>query len=256
MVGNLERVTQNRVIKLFHDSLGYTYLGNWHDKADNSNIEEKLLTSHLEKKGYSTNLITRAIYELKKLATDQSKSFYDINKEIYRLLRYGVKVKENAADTTTTVWLIDWDNPEANDFALAEEVSIKGENKKRPDIVIYVNGIALGVMELKRSTTEVSQAIRQNLDNQTSNFIKPFFATVQFIMAGNDTEGLRYGTIETKEKYYLEWKEDSPGHLNNCLDNALIQICAKERFLELIHDFIAYDSPFAHFQKRPRNKAD
>ena len=240
-VGNKERATQNRVIQLFQTQLGYRYLGNWHDRANNSNIEESLLTTYLETKGYSPTLINKAIYELKKLATDQSKSFYDNNKEVYRLLRYGVKVKESAADTTATVWLIDWDNPEANDFALAEEVTIKGENRKRPDIILYVNGIALGVMELKRSTVPVSEAIRQNLDNQTSNFIKPFFATVQFIMAGNDTEGLRYGTIETKEKYYLEWKEDSQQHLNNRLDRALVQICAKERFLELIHDFIAYD---------------
>ena len=45
-------------------------------------------------------------------------------------------------------WLIDWHNIEANDFAIAEEVYIAGENKKRPDIVLYVNGIALGVIEL------------------------------------------------------------------------------------------------------------
>ena len=81
---------------------------------------------------------------------------------------------------------------------------------KRPDIVLYVNGIALGVLELKRSTVSVAEGIRQNLDNQKKVFIQPFFSTVQFVMAGNDTEGLRYGTIETPEKYYLTWKEDEP----------------------------------------------
>ena len=79
---------------------------------------------------------------------------------------------------------------------------------KRPDVVLYVNGIALGVLELKRSTVSVAEGIRQNLDNQKKVFIEPFFSTMQLVMAGNDTEGLRYGAIETPEKYYLTWKED------------------------------------------------
>lgn len=84
---------------------------------------------------------------------------------MYCLLRYGVKDKENAGDHKQTVWLIDWDNIEANDFAIAEEVSIKGEYKKRPDVVLYIYGFALGILELKRSTISVSEGIRQNLDN-------------------------------------------------------------------------------------------
>ena len=75
--------------------------------------------------------------------------------------------------------------------------------------MIYVNGIALGVLELKRSIVSVSEGIRQNLDNQKKLFIQPFFTTMQLVMAGNDTEGVRYGTIETPEKYYLTWKQDS-----------------------------------------------
>jgi type I restriction enzyme R subunit len=85
--------------------------------------------------------------------------------------------------------------------------------------VLYVNGIALGVLELKRSTVSVSEGIRQNLDNQKKIFIEHFFSTMQFVMAGNDTEGVRYGSIETPEKYYLGWKEDSP--IENLLDRHL-----------------------------------
>ena len=113
-----------------------------------------------------------------------------------------MKDKEGAGELNQTVWLIDWNNPEENDFAIAEEVSIKGENKKRPDIVLYVNGIALGVLELKRSSVSVSEGIRQNLDNQKKDFIRNFFTTMQLVMAGNDTQGLRYGMIETAEKYF------------------------------------------------------
>ena len=151
-----------------------------------------------------------------------------------------MKVKEDIGEQNQTVWLIDWKKPENNDFAIAEEVSIKGEHNKRPDIVLYVNGIALGVIELKRSTVSVSEGIRQNLDNQKKTFIRPFFTTMQLVLAGNDTEGLRYGVIETPEKYYLRWKEQ--GDIENPLDNELCQVCNKERFLELIHDFIVFDA--------------
>ncbi len=105
--------------------------------------------------------------------------------------------------------------------------------------MLYVNGIALGVLELKRSTVSVFEGIRQNLDNQKGIFIRPFFATIQLIMAGNDTEGIRYGVIDTAEKYYLKWKEDSS--IENLLDRNIVQLCQKERFLELLHDFIVYD---------------
>jgi type I restriction enzyme R subunit len=88
-----------------------------------------------------------------------------------------VKVKADVGGQTETVWLIDWEHPERNRFAIAEEVTVKGGRRqgrtKRPDIVLYVNGIALGVLELKRSSVSVSEGIRQNLDNQKKEFIQP-----------------------------------------------------------------------------------
>jgi type I restriction enzyme, R subunit len=241
-VGQRERQTQNLIVQLFQQQLKYRYLGDWHDRPNNSNIETDILATFLrDKQGYSNSLITKALYELNKVADDQSKSLYDINKEVYSLLRYGVKVKEEVGENTQTVWLINWEEPLENDFAIAEEVTVKGENTKRPDIVLYINGIAIGVLELKRSTVSVSEGIRQNLDNQKSIFIKSFFTTMQFVMAGNDTEGLRYATIETPEKYFLTWKEDTNNDIANPLDKNLLQLCTKERFLELIHDFIVFD---------------
>lgn len=239
-VGQIERVTQNRVITLFHTVLGYEYLGNWADRKDNSNIKKDLLNVYLQSCGYTEDLITRAIEILQRAAEDQIKSPYDVNKNVYTLLRYGVQVKTGIGENTQTVRLINWDQPEKNHFGVAEEVTINGEHAKRPDIVLYVNGIALGILELKRSTVSVSEGIRQNLDNQKALFIRHFFSTSQLIMAGNDTEGLRYGVIETPEKYYLTWKEDST--IENLLDRHLSQICAKDRFLELIHDFIVFDA--------------
>lgn len=243
-VGQIEKKTQQRVVKLFRETLSYDYLGDWTDREDNRNVEEDYLRPFLKKQGYGDTLISRALYELSKVSGDQTKSLYDINKAVYGLLRYGVQVKPDAGENTETVWLIDWKNPYDNDFACAEEVTVRGADakahEKRPDVVLYVNGIALGVLELKRSTISVSEGIRQNLDNQKAIFIERFFGTMQLIMAGNDTEGLRYGTIETPEKYYLTWKEESD--IENLLDRGLTQLFEKSRFLEILHDFIVFDA--------------
>ena len=242
-VGQLERVTQNRVVKLFQEQLGYDYLGDWHERENNRNIEVELLTTWLKSRGVSDTLVTKALRTLDRAAAlGEGRNLYDANKEVYRLLRYGVKEKEGAGEQTQTIWLIDWEHPENNHFAIAEEVSIKGENKKRPDIVLYVNGIALGVIELKRSSVAIGEGIRQNLDNQKKAFIRPFFTTMQLVMAGNDTQGLRYGTIETSEKYYLQWKEKGENSFDNTLDWHLTLLCNKQRFLEVLHDFIVFDA--------------
>ena len=136
-VGQLERKTQNRVVKFFKEQLDYDYLGNWEYREGNSNIEKDLLTKWLKGRGISDALITRTLRQLDTAAAlGEGKKLFDANKDVYRLLRYGVKEKEGAGEQNQTVWLIDWKNPEANDFAIAEEVTVKGELKKRPDIVI------------------------------------------------------------------------------------------------------------------------
>ncbi len=242
-IGQVERITQNRVIKLFQSDLGYTYLGDWKNQPRTSPLERDRLSEWLTKQGHSESLQTRVFRELEVAAAlGSGRHLYEANKAVYGLLRYGVKVKDDGDEQTCTVWLIDWNNPESNEFAVAEEVSVEGENKKRPDIVLYVNGIALGVIELKRSSVSVSAGILQNLDNQKKAFIRNFFTTMQLCMAGNDSEGLRYGTIETPEKHYYAWKEDVKNPYDNPLDFHLSLICEKRRFLELIHDFMVFDS--------------
>jgi len=239
-VGQIERKTQNRIVKLLQEKLNYVYLGNWEDRENNKNLEEELLLKFLKKQKYSEALIHKALFELNKLASTQNMTLYEINKAVYTLLRYGIQVKETNGQNKETVWLIDWKTPKNNDFYFAEEVTVKGQHDKRPDIVLYVNGIALAVLELKRSTISVSEGIRQNLDNQKKEFIHSFFSTIQLIFAGNDSEGLKYGTVGTSEKYYLTWKEDSD--VRNRLDKHILQLCNKERILEIIHDFIVFDA--------------
>ena len=186
-----EKATQSRVVKFFIDKLHYTYLGDLHD-SENSNIMQERLYAYLTKKGgYSDKLARRAMDELIRTAGNLAHGLYDANKEVYRLLKYGAKVVEEAGEAPKTVFFINFSDPAQNDFAIAEEVTIVGENTKRPDLVVYVNGIALAVIELKRSSISVSEGIRQNLTNQKAYFIENFFTTMQFCMAGNDASNAR-----------------------------------------------------------------
>lgn len=250
-IGQKEKVTQNRVIKLFVSELGYTYLGNFTERK-NSNIEIELLEKFLVRKKYSRTLINRAIKILLDTANNQSQNLYDLNENTYKKLRYGVNISEHVGQHKKNINFIDWENPLNNDFYIAEEVTIK---HKRPDLVLYINGIALGVIELKRSTVSISEGIRQNLTNQRPDMIMNFFATIALVMAGNDSEGIRYGTIGTAEKYYLSWKEDKLAQDDISisvrqqiekyplrLDKNIISLCRKERFMEIINNFIVYDS--------------
>ena len=188
-IGKPERVTQDRVIKLFRDELKYQYLGDWTDREGNSNIEETSLKVHLRKAGYDDLQISRAIYLLRIEADNHDRGLYENNKAVYKLLRYGVPVKTEAGKVTETVHLIDWKDPSKNDFAIAQEVTLKGGQERRPDLVLYVNGIAIGVIELKNSRVSIGEGIRQSLSNQQPEFNQRFFSTIQLIFAGNDSVG-------------------------------------------------------------------
>ncbi len=240
-VGQSERATQNRVITLFRSELGYRYLGDWSHRDGNSNIEEKILSDWLTKSGYTPAQINAALHKLRVEANNHSRKLYGNNQEVYKLLRYGVPVKTEASKPTETVHLIDWRNPERNDFAVAEEVTLQGNVERRPDIVLYVNGIAVGVLELKNSRSSIGYGIRQSLSNQQEEFNAWFFSTVQILFAGNDSEGLQYGAIETPEKYFLKWKEDETDNSGFKLDKYLLKMCRKDRLIELMHDFVLFD---------------
>ncbi|MBI9050789.1 MAG: HsdR family type I site-specific deoxyribonuclease [Anaerolineaceae bacterium] len=239
-ISKAERVTQNRVIALFRDDLGYAYLGDRSDN-ENSNIWEDRLRAYLQKSGYSPAKISRAIDLLHREADNSHRKLYENNKAVYNLLRYGVPVKVEAGKVTETVHLINWHDPHQNDFAVAEEVTLRGPHERRPDVVLYVNGIAIGVLELKNSRASIGNGIRQNLSNQQPEFNAWFFSTVQFIFAGNDSEGLKYGTINTQDKYFLNWKEDEEDNTGYKLDKYLRKLCEKGRLIELMRDFVLFD---------------
>jgi type I restriction enzyme R subunit len=240
-LGKPERATQTRLVALFRDELGYRYLGDRTDRLHNSNVEEGTLTDYLTSAGYTAEQINRALHCLRTEASNPSRSLYDNNKAVYSRLRYGAGVQTEAGKPSETIKFINWDEPAKNDFAIAEEVTLRGPLERRPDLILYLNGIAVGVIELKNSHTSIGNGIRQLLSNQQKEFNEWFFTTVQIVIAGNDSEGLRYGTIKTGEKYFLQWKEDEADNSRFKLDKYILKICRKERLIELLHDFVLFD---------------
>lgn len=222
-VGQIERRTQNRIVKLFRDELKYGYLGNWEDRDGNSNIEETEVRKYLSGRGYNDTLIARALDKLRTTANNYSESLYTNNQNVYKLLRYGIGVVENAGESNQQVQLIDWKNPEKNNFAIAEEVTIQGNREKRPDIVLYVNGIALAVLELKRSVVSIGEGIRQSLVNQEKEFIQPFFQQFNLFLQGMILKGLDMVQLKHRKNIFSNGKKTSRILANS----SLINICLK-----------------------------
>lgn len=252
-----ERDTQNRAIELLLKVLPkYRYIGNLED-VENSNIREDDLRQFLTSNQQCTaQQADEAIRSLKQAAACSTyANLYDKGLATYKLLRDGEKVSQGYGQPNRQVQYFDWKNPLNNDFAIAEEVTVRRVTEdlkhRRPDIVVYVNGIALVVLELKKISVSVANAIRQNRRNQEDGEILQFFTTTQLLLAGNESEGIKYGVTKTPEEFWLKWKEPTgnpcePSQFTqadypNEMMRSLLQMLEPHRLLEFIHDCIIFD---------------
>ncbi|MGN8530356.1 type I restriction endonuclease, partial [Helicobacter pylori] len=133
-----EKEVQKQVIETFK-SMGYAYLGDL-TKSDNENINKESLKAWLIKNQKIEPERWRKIEQ--KIHNALKNDLYEANQEFYNLLIYGVKTEISQNENTQTTYLIDWKDISQNEFSVAEEVSVKGPNMKRPDMVLYINGIA------------------------------------------------------------------------------------------------------------------
>ena len=140
------------------------------------------------------------------------------NEKLYNALTYGISVTEfvEGKKANPTIDIIDWQNPENNQFHFTEELEVEnahGTGKRIPDIVCFVNGLPWVVIEAKRPDSShegkptVAEGISQNIRNQKVDEIPHLFAYSQLLMSVNGNEGL-YGTCGTPSKFWAKWKEE------------------------------------------------
>lgn len=140
------------------------------------------------------------------------------NEAIYNHLTLGITVTEfiNGKKHSPTIKIIDWDKPEKNSFYVTEEIEVLntgGTNTRRPDLVCFVNGLPLVVIEAKRPSSGnpnksmIAEGISQTIRNQRPDEVPQLFAYSQLLLSVNGSEG-RYGTTKTSGKFWSAWKEE------------------------------------------------
>lgn len=209
-----------------------------------------------EKYKFSASTIGQAMADLNE---DLVTGLISTNERIYDLLTLGKSYQENMVDGTKRsfdIKYIDFEHPENNDFYVTEEFSVlrmNGKDYARPDIVLFVNGIPLAVIECKDASVPIIQAISQNIRNQKPDYIPQLFKFIQIVMAANKNE-TKYATCGTPDKFWSTWNEQYVEKQNELLDKIvigrqvtkqdrdIISLFEKERFLELIKDFIIFEA--------------
>ena len=270
LVANEMTTSQRPAIEVLQ-KLGYKYIS----EEENKNLRNNILTDVIfkdilakklneinsyeykgEKYKFSASTIGQAIKDLNE---DLVTGLISTNEKIYDLLTLGKSYQENMVDGTKRsfdIKYIDFEHPENNDFYVTEEFSVlrmNGKDYARPDIVLFVNGIPLAVIECKDASVPIIQAISQNIRNQKPEYIPQLFKFIQIVMAANKNE-TKYATCGTPDKFWSTWNEQYVEKQNELLDKTvigrqvtkqdrdIISLFEKERFLELIKDFIIFEA--------------
>lgn len=176
------------------------------------------------------------------------------NQELWKLLRDGVKVQvttKRGGRETQTARIIDWRNPAANDFLLASQFWVKGEmHRRRPDLIGFVNGIPLVLVELKKPTAPVKSAYDDNITDYRDT-IPHLFTPNAFVLLSNGID-TKVGSTFAPWQFFNEWKRiDDEGEAGRVsLETVIRGLCEPSRLLDLIENFIVYEEEKAGLIKK------
>lgn len=258
-----DAAVEQPAIQLFAD-LGWETVNLYQEWASGSSTEgreserqvvfEGRLRSALERLNpdLPTSAITQVIEEI---TFDRARMVpVNANHELWRLLRAGVKVKvttPRGGQETKTARIIDWRNPEANDFLLASQFWVKGEmHRRRPDLIAFVNGIPLVLVELKKPSSPLKSAYDDNLTDYRDT-IPHVFTPNAFVILSNGFD-TKVGSTFAPWQFFNEWKriedEAEPGRIS--LETAIRGMCAKDKLLDLVENFIVYEEEKAGLIKK------
>lgn len=236
---------ENSIIELFRDGLGYEYVyGPEVERDFESPLYGDVLMASLNKinKGLPADAIHEAVFKLKNFEnaelTKQNAIFMDYLQNGVEV-RYFVKGEERSS----LVYLVDFKHPTNNTFIIANQWTYKEKSTKRPDIILFLNGLPLVIVELKspsRENTDVSEGYRQ-LRNYMHEIPSMFIYNAICVMSDQLTS--KAGTLTSGEDRYMEWKTVDGSYENTQyaqFDTFFDGLFQKERFLDIIKNFILY----------------
>ena len=253
--GYTENDIQESAGKLLHDELGWQVVFAYNKEVlgekgtlGRKNYEEVVLWRYFRKALRRLNpwINDEQTAQAQRIFSDHlaSASLMQTNEEKYRLIRDGIPVAARRRDggtETKRAAVIDFANPDNNEFLAVKEMKIHSRNyHRRTDIVGFVNGIPLLFVELKNYYVDVKNAYTDNYTDYLDTIPQLFYYNA-FVMLSSATEA-KVGTIGSKYEFFHEWKrlaEDDQGSV--ALQTMLRGICKKENFLDLLENFIIYD---------------
>lgn len=247
MQGLTEAAYENSVIELFQH-LGYTHV--YGPDIENRDFNSPLYLDILEDSIYRINpnvpksAIQEALFKIKNFDNGE---LLQQNKIFMDYLQNGITVRylENGEQRSTIVYLVDYKNVDNNSFIVANQWTFVENSEKRPDVLLFINGLPLVLFELKspsREETDSSQAYRQ-----IRNYMKeiPSMFIYNAICVMSDLLISKAGTITSDETRYMEWKTKDGNYENNQyaqFDTFVEGIFQKERFLDILKNFICFNN--------------
>lgn len=242
-----EEAYENSIIELFEE-LGYTHVyGPDVETRDfTSPLYEAVLTNSLHQ--INPNLPDEAINEaLFKLKNFENAELTQKNAVFMDYLQNGITVRytEKGEPRDTIVYLIDYENPDNNSFIIANQWTFIENSEKRPDVLLFINGLPLVLMELKspsREETDASEAYRQ-IQNYKHEIPSMFIYNAICVMS--DLAVSKAGTITSDETRFMEWKTVDGSYENTKyaqFDTFFNGIFEKSRLLDILKNFICFSN--------------